>query len=275
MVPDQIKRDAQWVLDAPSMMCIPVAQDATRWLRALNCQVMRLKCPAETPGRLGLYYESLVTSVINTSPYISDIKRNIQVRENLKTLGEFDLIGRHMDGYDFHLECAIKFYLCAGSSATLADFEGPNRRDRLDLKWHKMNAQQIRLSDQPAARELLREIGYEITRHFLLIQGYLFYPFENQTTTKPDAALHMSHLRGWWLRAHALNRLPDGFAYKVLRKPHWLALGGDEPCEVIHGRDPLQTYIDSCDQPVLLARIRRCGATWMEVDRGFIVPDNW
>ncbi len=283
----QIKRDIQWILSSPPLMQLPPELDAYQLLQHTPLAPhpdLPFKPDGTDPEkpihRLGDYYEHLVNTVLENYLQPTDIKRNIQVIEDKKTLGEFDFLYRDQNGVCTHLECAIKFYLCTGDGQTLDSFEGPNRRDRLDLKWLKMRDKQSYLGQTDAGARTAKALGMLPDRRSILIQGWLFYPFEempDQPALCPDIAA--DHLRGWWLRAADAERLCDSepTQFQILQKPHWLALPDPTP-DALLSQEKLAAVAQTLNKPILIARLTpdlTAQDKWRELDRGFIVPDRW
>jgi len=268
--------DLSWILNAPSLIRdkhYPFIL-GTEWLNEIaDSPDFAIENTVSGHPRLGLYYENLVNVILNKSPQLTDIKRNIQVGENKTTIGEFDFIGqRHHDltQIDFHLECAIKFYLCRGDGSVLANFVGPNKRDRLDIKLDKMTTQQLLLSKTDAGSQCCSDLGIDPQVFVLLLQGYLFFHYD--VWDKPLAlhqAINPDHHRGWWLREDEVNLLGENYFFAELIKPYWLSNQLSEYNEK-------QRFIAKnipANRPRLICRIDR--ETLKEIDRGFIVPRDW
>lgn len=285
-VTHQVQRDLQWVINASPIMN-PTKCDTD--VQLCNLPTL-LHLPGGdtlgTPGtltadfahrRLGIYYENLVNLLLNSSPNLLDIKRNIQVSEHKRTLGEYDILCRTMQGENLHIECAVKFYLCTGDGSELSHFEGPNRRDRLDIKWNKLINKQLQLSTTHAGRACTDTLGLHPDRKLLLLQGYLFYPFEiwhgdGRPTATLHPLLHTDHNRGWWIRQPDMDAvLTDSFRYQMLNKPFWL----HSPDLPTLPDDTLRSELKTIDRPQLIARCTRDGDRWHEHDRGFVVPADW
>lgn len=256
----------------------PCTDSAIEWLNELREKISP-DMPQNTPeplclnARLGIYYEDMVSVIINSSPYLLNLKRNIQVSNNGITQGEFDFLGTASGdngAYDFHLECAVKFYICTGEGNKLSDFAGPNKRDRLDIKYQKMLTKQLTLSQEPAGQRRCAELGLCPTRFMMLIQGYLFYHFKKE---RPVIGMHAdinpNHNQGWWLYENETMVLGGQYAYQLLSKPNWLAVKKDKTISL----SELQLHITSMTQPVLIARLN--GDTLHEIDRGFVMPIGW
>lgn len=268
--------DLSWILNSPSLVRdkhYPFIIGA-EWLNEIaDVSDAAVVSAANEHPRLGIYYENLVNAILNKSPQLSDIERNIQVSSNKITIGEFDFIGRHhhnSEQIDFHLECAIKFYLCRGDGSKLSDFVGPNKRDRLDIKLDKMTTQQLLLSKTDIGSQCCLDHGIAPQTLVLLLQGYLFFHYD--VWDKPLAlhqAINPNHHRGWWLREDEVNQLDENFLFAELIKPYWLS-------NQLSEYDEKQHFIAKnlpINRPKLISRIDK--NTLKEVDRGFVVPRDW
>lgn len=273
-----ILADIRWLLTTPSLMSLPRDMDGTHLLKEINIQactsVESSALPESRQRRLGYYYEDLFNSVLERAAYITDIKRNIQVKDTNRTVGEFDFIVQTQQGNTIHIECAVKFYLCTGNGSQLSHFEGPNRKDRLDLKWDKLLNKQIRLSETEAGRATTQTLNIQPTQTAVLIQGYLFYPFG-----QPAITLHVSinpgHRQGWWARnEHRAKIFDNRLRYQILNKPFWLSRP-DIPETELLTCDQLNKAIERQSHPHLIVRLTRKDGDWCELDRGFVVQSGW
>lgn len=260
--------DYSWILNSPSLMSIATEQSALSWFSdILHTHEDMIQPPEITQHRLGLYYEDLVYQLIGSSRRLIDLKRNVKVFDGRITKGEFDFIG-NTDLGGFHLECAIKFYLRTESGSELHHFIGPGKKDRLDLKWERMNSHQLMLSSDPLGIQACEAQGVYPKLKLLLIQGYLFHPFGEGSPNVLHQAINPFHAQGWWLKHHQLGRLKhDGF-YVVMIKPRWLTPDTSTRMNLAQ----LTELVVGLNNPVLICRVDRQGG---EIDRGFVVPDSW
>lgn len=264
--------DLLWILKTPSLVGVDDDKviSGVDWLNAAErISSVEPVMGNPTSTRLGLYYENLVNLLINKRIQPIELKRNIQVIKNLITIGEYDFLGR-VDAYDFHLECAIKFYLCVGDGGQLSDFIGPNKRDRLAIKYQRMRDHQLQLSETSAGQATCKALNIHPTKKIMLLQGYLFYHLDQAASTLQLAAeINPLHQKGWWIRQNEYRKLSDQFNYAVLQKPYWLSPRPEKLAtyhEFIKG-------ICHYDRPQLICRFDKI--TGNEVDRGFIVPNLW
>ncbi|MFD1556405.1 DUF1853 family protein [Paraburkholderia silviterrae] len=214
---DAAVRDLAWLLfsadllraqpDAP--LANPWAGDdeactAAAWLKQLDHDPSPLHAAlgAARLTRLGRYAETLLGWYLAHGPAPRLVAANIALRRAGLTLGECDFLVQTSDAQRLHWELAVKCYLHAGleegAAPRLADFVGPNLRDRFDLKLAHLVDHQLRLS----AREEFAWLGYEgpwLAQMF--VKGWLFYRAGNGAGAKrgdpPELAAR--HGRGWWV----------------------------------------------------------------------------
>lgn len=271
----------RWLLEQPMLMHTPASLDGHKTLQ--NMTITNRPPPQtqpETPMQLGRYYEHLIHQYLCRSAELIDLRKNIQVFEQQRTVGEFDFIwlDRHYDCH--HMECAIKFYLCDGPPDQLSSFVGPNRQDTLARKWQQMLDKQIRLSSITPGIVTCEQLGFPAPRHqHLLIQGYLFYPWHRFRSADRPAlhrAINSQHSRGWWLHQHALNqKIPDkpDIALQIRHKPDWLLDWHKPPTQ---SRQDIDQWLSQAIRPVMVSRLKKVSKeSWRELDRGFVVPDTW
>jgi len=269
--PDALLRDRLWALKAPALM-----RSAVPDLASLLGETTRFQPPLPPPRhrRLGLYFEDLVAECLQMA---DTLYRNIQCRRNGLTLGEFDFVYRR-NGRWHHLETAVKFYLCLGDGGELAHFVGPGLRDRLDIKWQRLQQHQLQLSQSPAGRDTLAGLGATAPVVELLMPGYLFYHIAADVPPLLHPAISPAHLRGFWCTGSEMRaRSPQAATrYVILPKLRWLVparVCTDDSLEP----DQLLEKLELQTQPVLVSELTPSGAgdDWIERKRGFVVPDSW
>jgi hypothetical protein len=227
--------------------------------------------------RLGRYAEKLL------AVYFAQVKRlhvhGLQVRSGKdETVGEFDFILREKEGL-VHWEFATKFYLLCSSNEAYAQiqqadyFVGPNLADTLGAKMKKILERQLLLGTHPAAQALLSE---PLVAAQALVKGWLFYRKEEPIDTA-TLGISPSHCHGWWC---TLAEFDDhvGQDCAVLPRLAWLAparLSREEGTQRAKLRDWLTQHFHDDPMPVMVATFKKQGAELFEVDRGFVVPNDW
>lgn len=261
--------DIDWVLRSPSLINVPESyipfHDLISADQSKSEAVNRSRFIARN---LGGYYENLVNHILNNDPHLYDIKRNVKIFDNKITLGELDFIGSSSRG-DFHLECAIKYYLRIGSGTKLEDFIGPGKRDRLDIKYERMVEHQLKVSKTPQGILACKSEGLSPVIFVMLMQGYLFHPFaEFGSKIEPHPAINPNHLQGWWLRQNEINQVKSPDFYSIMHKPYWLIADHSKLLDYAE----FEAELLKADRPTLVARFNKKGE---ELDRGFVVPNGW
>ncbi len=275
--PCDLRRDYLWARSAPSLMRSAAASFDSLLAHTTNTTALP---GAGAQRRLGLYYEDLVAALLRDALASAPVHRNLQCVQGGVTAGEFDFLYRSA-GQWFHLETAVKFYLCCGDGSALSDFIGPGRRDRLDIKWQRLQQHQLALARHPAGKAELDRLGIELPRPQLLMPGYLFYRAgKHLASSALHADISAEHLRGWWLPARELERLPTGedCRYAILPKLRWLAPARCAESDTLDWNS-LRTELLHQPGPSLVAQLSRLtlegSLCWGETGRGFVVPDNW
>ena len=237
------------------------------------------------PRRLGHYFEKLYQCLLEHLLGWQILLKNQPVRSRGLTLGEFDFIVRNPLNQSIeHHEVAVKFYLGYPDPHTDRHFwYGPNSRDRLDLKTHRLLTHQSRLAEKPEAQDLLRSLGIPPpSRARIFMPGYLFYPAHQQMPAPVSAPAY--HLRGQWIHITDLEKfrgqaprpgaaLPS---WVPLFKPHWLG-----PWHQSHKPDKKETE-QALDRvqgglPQLFALMQPSDQVnqWHEISRLFVMPEFW
>lgn len=279
-------RHLLWLCHAPQLLCCEQSLSLAELLPSdLTAQLDRWSTdPARRPailneplpGRLGFYFERLYEAVMTDLLGWTLLAKNLQIRDDSgRTVGELDFVLRNpVNRQVEHHEIAVKFYLAYGVDDTL--WYGPNSQDRLDRKVGRLLEHQSRLTQRPETRQALAGLGVtEPLTARIFMPGYLFYPAQGSTRVKVPGFVPEDHLRGTWLYHHQIH-LQDTRHWVPLQKPHWLGAWAqpDEP-------DPERTAsaitaVSDHGQPRLFAVLRPSPhGQWTEVERVFVVPDNW
>jgi hypothetical protein len=281
-------RALAWLLDAPDLLdpaapqwhgriasLDPIDRHTEDWLAGID------RAPGELHAylgvrpftRLGRYAEKLMAFYFQHQGTL--VAHGLQVRgSKSETIGEFDFLLRQGDAL-VHWEFASKFYLLESSGAELeADhFVGPNLADTLGAKVRKIMERQLSLSQHPAAQ---RHLPQPVASAQALVKGWLFYYGQ---TPQPAgmAGVSSPHCRGFWCQMAELEAI-QAESFMVLPRLSWLA-----PAKAASGQclskqdmqDWLHTHFVSDSMPVLVAILEPAADCFVEVDRGFIVPDDW
>ena len=277
-------RDLAWACFSPPLLhsqllpCEPPAGNChfnltpqrLHWLRQLDQEPTPLLQALSASGssRLGLYFESLWQFFLRQDPRADLLAHNLPVREGGKTLGEFDLIyfchdrQRHV-----HLELALKFYLCGPGldGREWHHWLGPNSQDRLDLKLERMLQHQIQLTQQPAARPVLAELGVESPLREIEIKGRLYR--HHQASIASPTAYNTQLKMHQWAYARDAARLLQPERYLPLARQQWLA-------PVAASRPDADT-LQSRSLPGRAQQYVLFDSGHQELHRLFVVPDDW
>lgn len=224
-----------------------------------------------TNHRLGPYFERLWLYWLRHNPHYQCLAHNVQIQEEGKTLGEFDMIVQDQNtGEIEHWELAIKFYLGIPPLNNEMHWFGPHQKDRLDLKYHHLVEKQLKLSKQALAKEYCKNQGWNISRSRLISKGRLLYP--PHATPSHPSNIEPHHLTGLWMTDSEFQRTfqqQKQIRFHWLNKDEWMVLRDREAktfhqilarYEEQHFPHPVQLLIsDWQPQPVRL----------------FMVPENW
>lgn len=279
-------RALAWLLDSPDLLDVDAPEWAGRiatlgqvtpgvadWLAQLDRDPSRLEAALgdKTYTRLGLYAEKLMAFYFAEQGRL--VRHGLQVRASRNdTVGEFDfLLERGPDALT-HIEFATKFYLLDSGSNGFDSLVGPNLADNLGRKMRKVFERQLVLGDHPAAQALLPR---PVTQAQALVKGWLFYPSGSWPAMRGITA---GHCRGFWCALDEIEDIP-GEEFLVLPKLQWLAPLRAQPATLLMSRAQLHVVLAgqfaSSSTPVLVATVRRHDEFIEEVDRGFIVPNDW
>ena len=235
--------------------------------------------------RLGVYFEQLWHFFLQQDPETELIAHNLAVHDGGRTIGEFDcIVYDKQSRCHVHLELAVKFFLGVQQPATdkpiagsALHWLGPDKKDRLATKLDQLLLRQIMLSDAPAAKSILHELGIaDITRRIAL-KGYLFQPVRDPLPVPPgyNAACPLS----CWV---TLNQLQHHCAtsgantFAILPKRRWLSPAQcDTSAEKLHRHElnvAVAQKLGADDYPLLVAALDGSGK---ESSRFFVTQPDW
>ena len=280
-------RALAWLLDSPDLLDAdapewagriatlgPVTAGVADWLARLDLDPTALDAAlgGKTYTRLGLYAEKLMAFYFAEQGRL--VRHGLQVRASRNdTVGEFDfLLERGPDALT-HIEFATKFYLLDGGGSSEFDaLVGPNLADSLGRKMRKVFERQLALGEHPAAQALLPR---PVTLAQALVKGWLFYPSGSWPAMRGITA---GHCRGFWCALAELDEVA-GEAFLVLPKLEWLAPLRAPAATATMDRVELAALLarqfTASGTPVLVASVRRHDGFVEEIERGFVVPDDW
>ena len=280
-------RALAWLLDAPDLLDAgdpqwqgkiatlgAVSPEVADWLAALDRDPAALDAALgpRVFTRLGLYAEKLLAFYFREQGRL--VAHGLQVRASRNdTVGEFDfLLDAGPEGVE-HIEFATKFYLLQGEGAARFDtLIGPNLADSLGAKMRKIVERQLELGAHPAAQALLPR---PVVRARALVKGWLFYPLGIDPSI---SGLGARHCRGFWCAQNEIDALaPD--AWLILPRLQWLAPFKAHSAAGLMTRAELAAELsalfETTSSPVLVAALRQDAVGVVEIERGFIVPNDW
>jgi uncharacterized protein len=279
-------RALAWLLSAPDLLDwqapqwqgkiahLPPDPQCGDWLAALDQAPQQLHGYLEMHPRmrLGRYAEKLMAFYFRHRGML--VAHSVQVQDGKNaTIGEFDFLLRDGDAL-LHWEFATKFYLLETDGTQSPDyFMGPGLVDMLSTKMDKILGRQLALGRHPAAQIHLPQA---LKSAQALIKGWLFY-HPASSVPLPSSGLSAGHCRGFWCALEELETLPCE-RYALLPRLSWLAPAKVEVRESLSRgalQDALAGYFRDNSTPVLAALLAVDGKVALEVDRGFIAPDDW
>jgi hypothetical protein len=301
-------RALAWLLDSPDLLdpqsphwqgkiatLGAVTPAVANWLADLDADPAPLDAALGNRfySRLGLYAEKLMAFYFAQQGVLA--AHGLQVRDGRHgTIGEFDFLLCEEGSANLrHIEFATKFYLLDGDPdhGNYNRLVGPNLADTLGLKMRKIFHSQLQLAQHPAAQ---LAAPAPVGSAQALVKGWLFY---HATEPAPRIeGISPDHCRGHW-RTWSEQLAAMGEQFIVMPRLQWLAplrtpaaraatAGGMDgstvqlppvPAPLARGvlLDTLAEKFTADPSPVLVATVREEGGWLEEVERGFVVPDDW
>lgn len=290
MLSSLLHNNYYWLLDPDSQLISPnfsthiteehwfLQQDNTTLFNYLSQHPAYFKqaLQSQKNHRLGYYYERLWWAWLQHNPRYQVLAHNIPLRDAQRTLGELDFIvldrkRQHIE----HWEVAVKFYLGVGDTQHLSSWHGIGLRDRLDRKLHRMCDHQLPLLFTAAGQTYCQQQQWQITQQRLILQGRLFYPFATlkNNKQKPPIEINPTHHTGFWAsRAQVLEHcLVDKFSWVLLSKEQWLAPITSSTATGGTWEQLIRQLNQAGQRECCVAQLEN----GKEVQRGFILPDEW
>ncbi len=282
-------QNLSWAIGAPSLILSTERMEAldsdfymatlerlTPWLMELDQSPAKLEEHLVSPptGRLGIYFERLLSFWLRHDPAYELLAENLQVRDGGHTHGAFDFLVRSSEGEVQHWEVAVKYYLKRYEGTDWSVWVGPKKVDRLDIKLSRMRDHQLPLSGSDLGRETLKTLGVsDVPRQVAFVKGMLFNHWREEPVRPVVAALEQS--QGVWVqrsefKEYAQESQVSGWFQRV--KPDWLVAARIGEDQMLSTEMVLQTLKDTFERPIMLSAI---DASLQEQKRLFLVPDGW
>ncbi len=293
----QSVRDLAWccfsppllqLVDSPHNFHLPQnSSELWSWLAEIDAapQVLEQLLSTRKSTRLGLYYETLWRFYFEQRPEWELLAYNQQIHQNGITLGAFDFLCWDSQSH-WHLEMAVKFYLCTAATSQEArawgNWIGPNKSDRLDIKLHHLKAHQLPLDQQPAATLWLQE-HFPQVEHWqpgLCMQGYFFH---RDQAHLPELFHPRANINRWFRLGEfrQLIATTTDTHWLILERQQWLAPAQlDNPKQAMNKTVLLQhldIQINTWRRPAIVTALVywQEDKIWQEASRYFLVPDDW
>lgn len=174
---------------------------------------------------LGKRVECFFAAAIRQSLDYRLLASNIQIFEDKKTLGEFDFfIEDTRKHQQLHIELVYKFYVYDPSiDEELNRWIGPNRKDSLTQKIHRLQKHQLPLLYQKESRSTLKkfDLNTENILQKVCFKANLFLP--KKEYNKPFSYLNTRCLVGYWLSFEEFTKSEyGGYTFALPEKQDWL-----------------------------------------------------
>jgi hypothetical protein len=228
--------------------------------------------------RLGKRFERLVGFWFLNQPHWELIQENWVISDESRTIGEFDLLVRNLDTKEvWHIELACKFYLNAHQTSRWGDWKGTNTHDDLQHKMDKI-MRQLSLSQHPAGKLALSLENIQIDRRVAWLKGWFFHHIHEITQHQPPRNAHPKYPAGWWCRQHEWTEwMAQNAGLWIILQPHeWLHLIHELSATPVAPEGIAEIWRqEGLFRGQLVAHVIKKENHWVEISRGFVVPDTW
>ncbi len=170
---------------------------------------------------LGKRVEQFVLATLHEQSNIEILLENTQIQNQKITIGEIDCLLKQ-DGTPLHLEIVYKFYLYDSSigNTEIDHWIGPNRRDTLVKKLHKLKDKQLPLIHNVCTKPILQTFNLDAKdiKQSVCFKAQLFTPY--QATVDFDL-LNKDCLKGFYIHTSELEQFSGSKFYMPI-KIDWL-----------------------------------------------------
>jgi len=243
------------------------------WIMVLDQQPDRLHDYLERQNTrlLGTYFEALWTFYFSHHPNFEQGYFNLQVSDNKRTLGEFDILVKDKQGRYFHIELTCKFYLQWIDKQRETLWIGPNCGDRLDIKFHKTYSQQLPLLHSP--------LGQKVFRH-------KFIGADTQEVQQIAIWRGMRFPDSQWFHADQLGQIPvqddNQLRWLIADKQLWLSPVLIEDAAKLNSFEQIRKQVENHFQQQRPFTLMLVGLSkqpennhWQQDQQYFITPNHW
>lgn len=250
------------------------------WLKSLDKNPVELESLFKDSMLLGKRFEKFVVFWFSNSPFFDLILNNKTLIRDGRTLGEIDLVVKEKSSNEyFHIELACKFYLSSINSEQWETWKGPNASDSLEQKMQKLK-RQLEIFKTPEGMDVLKEFDIPKPHPVLFMKGYFFHHFSNIFIHKNPKFSSQNYCTGWYSRFSNMAEFPGKSGLWIkLQKQSWLSTNHSiDEFELMNGLElqkSIETHFKNEKRAVLVARVEKREDQLIELDRGFIVPENW
>lgn len=172
--------------------------------------------------KLGFYFENLLHFYFIHSTRFELIHANQQVKNEHKTIGEFDfLVLDYVTNELLHLEVALKFYMNYTLNVANEFWVGPTGNDTLAIKLNHLYSKQLLIFQAKESLEYIQEFKQPVKSRALLKGYFLVHPNLNAHLFPANSNRFFGKLN--WLYLHEIDEfLPKEFTYHILVKLEWM-----------------------------------------------------
>ena len=256
------------VIDAPLLIGdLPESQRFDRSLLSIE----RTTTDLNINQKLGHLYEDTLNIVMNASPKIDVLDRNLQIFDDHKqTIGELDFIvfDREKNSH-IHLELGVKFYL-AHKKNNSWHFPGPNDRDNWLKKLARLRQHQLCLTHKPETQKILFE-KHQIDHINVqqLIYGCLFIPISHSGPQPKLEFMNKNARTGYWLyKSEWYENFKDCDQIYMIPKALWPIIPAESNIDFLV-RYETKEFIDNFQEKGAMFTLPDCSNTY------FLAPNDW
>lgn len=283
-----IASDLDWVINSPVLLKnrpqpdLASLSESQNLIQAVKDDPSPLLAEFQSVKRhtLGTYFETLVFYWIGNLPGVEIVKKNFQVRDEKRTVGELDLLFRYQ-GNLYHWELAVKYYALVGNSEVEVDWVGPLKKDTLGRKLTRLFDHQIPLASHAKVRALLSEKERETLTSHPFVKGVLFHPFFSNGNNLPNRA-SPDCLQGKWLELDQLKTeeakagLKDFTLFCNKEKPRWFSEMLQSDWQAFATVETLHTHAKEKLQDAKVPQLYLLSSPEIEDPlQLFIMPNGW
>lgn len=144
---------------------------------------------------------------------------------------------------------------------------------------NKLIHHQLKNLDSISGKQILKEEQIEPNniKSYLFLKGYFFFHYRSLKSRVSPKMSNPLHLSGWWCKKEEFIHIKDeNIFWHTVDRLNWISPFRDKKEIKILNHHEIMDHIQSQgNKSQLVLRLQKIENKWVEIDRGFVVPNKW